>query len=153
MSAEADHRTARARLERIERFHFVASFPDVPDAPPLAIDEQPPLGDGSGPNPASLLAAALGSCLAASLVFCLKRAKIHPAGVAADVTAHIVRNEKGRFRIGDVDVELSLDCADADPAGVDRCRELYEDFCIVTESVRHGIPVNVRIAQRQPAST
>jgi len=141
---------ARAHIERTERFRFSASFPESPGSATIVIDEQPPLGEGAGPNPAALLAAALGSCLAASFVFCLKKVRVEPATVTADVTAHIVRNERGRFRIGDVDVELSLDGAEGDAAGLERCQDLFEDFCIVTESVRHGIPVNVRVATRQP---
>ena len=35
----------------------------------------------------------------------------------------------------------------ADASRFDRCKALYEDFCIVTESVRHGIPVNVHVAR------
>ena len=146
-----DDRTARAHIERTEKFRFDVSFPDIPGAADIAVDEAPPLGDGTGPNPAALLAAALGSCLSASLVFCLRKARIEPAHVTADVTARIVRNDRGRFRIGDVDVDLALSLPDAAPdAG--RCQQIFEDFCIVTESVRHGIPVNVRVSQQQPDS-
>ena len=28
---------------------------------------------------------------------------------------------------------------------LDRCLEQFEDFCIVTESIRRGIPVTVRV--------
>jgi len=47
----------------------------VPDVPPLTVDEPPPLGTGAGPNPARLLAGAVGSCLAASLTFCMRKAR------------------------------------------------------------------------------
>ena len=146
-----EQRGVHVHLERLEKFRFAADFPESPYAARIIIDEQPPLGEGAGPNPAGLLAAALGSCLAASFVFCLKKARVEPETVTADVTAQIVRNERGRFRIGDVDVELSLAVADGDAAGLERCQGLFEDFCIVTESVRHGIPVHVRVATRQPA--
>jgi uncharacterized OsmC-like protein len=142
-----DDRTARARIERTEKFRFDVSFPDIPGAARVAVDEPPPLGDATGPNPAALLAAALGSCLSASLVFCLKKARIEPEGVTADVTARIVRNDRGRYRIGDVDVSLALALPNG-ASGAERCQEIFEDFCIVTESVRHGIPVNVRLTQQ-----
>jgi len=114
------------------------------------VDETSPLGDDTGPNPAALLAAALGSCLSASLVFCLRKARIEPEGVTADVTARIVRNDRGRYRIGDVDVELALSLPDG-VQGSERCQQIFEDFCIVTESVRHGIPVSVRVTKDEPA--
>lgn len=141
---------ARVHLERREKFQFTASFPDTPQVAPMQLDEQPPLGDGTGPNPASLLAAALGNCLTSSLIFCLNKVRVEPSNVVTDVTARIVRNERGRFRIGDVEVDISLQVNPEDAAGLERCEGLFDDFCIVTESVRHGIPVNVRIAAGQP---
>jgi uncharacterized OsmC-like protein len=142
-----EQKVARAHIERTERFRFSADFPESPHAATITIDEAPPLGEGAGPNPAGLLAAALGSCLASSFVFCLKKVRVEPTSVTADVTAQIVRNERGRFRIGDVDVELSFGVAEGDAAGFERCQGLFEDFCIVTESVRHGIPVHVRVTK------
>lgn len=138
-------RVARVRLELAHGYQFLASFPDLSVAGAIAVDEPPPLGDGEAPDPAALLAAAIGSCLAASLVFCLRRARGDAQGLTADVTAHILRNEAGRFRIGSVDVALTADVPDADLARLQRCEGLFEDFCIVTQSVRQGIPVNVML--------
>jgi organic hydroperoxide reductase OsmC/OhrA len=141
----AVERTARARVERVENFRFTATFPDVPHAAPLALDEPSPLGGDFGPNPGSLLAAAIADCLAASLVFCLRKARVNPVGVAADAEARIVRNDAGRMRISDVDVTLSLQLTDEQRTAAERCVGLFQDFCIVTESVRHGIPVHVHV--------
>jgi organic hydroperoxide reductase OsmC/OhrA len=139
-------KVARVHLERVKDFTFTARFPDLPADPVVTLDEAPPLGQSNGPNPAALLAAAVGNCLAASLVFCLKKARIEPTHIAADATARIVRNERGRFRIGGVEVDLAIDVPADQAAAFERCQGLFEDFCIVTESVRHGIPVEVRVS-------
>jgi uncharacterized OsmC-like protein len=142
MTAE---RTARADIELSDRLQFVTTFPDVPAAPALTIDEPPPAGDGAGPNPAALLAAAVGGCLAASFTFCLRKARIDPDGVVARANARLVRNETGRFRIGDITVDLTVRVSENDEPKLARYSSLFEDFCIVTESVRRGIPVTVTV--------
>jgi uncharacterized OsmC-like protein len=149
--SEQQQSVVHAHVEREEKFRFSARFPDLATAAPVLVDEGAPLGDGAGPSPAGLLAAALGSCLAASFVFCLKKMRVDPTTVTADVTAAIVRNERGRLRIGEVDVALSLGAGAGDTAQLERCEQLFEDFCIVTESVRHGIPVQVHVTTHQTA--
>lgn len=57
------------------------------------------------------------------------------------------RNARGRLRIEGIDVALTPCFAGTNEAGFERCKAMYEDFCIVTESVRHGIPVNVHVAR------
>ena len=66
-----------------------------------------PLGEGSGPNAAAVLAAAIGDCLAASFAFCLRKVRLEPLDINAEVVAHVARNEQGRFRIKGIDVELA----------------------------------------------
>ena len=112
----------------------------------LVIDEPPPLGADRGPNPARVLAAAIGSCLSASLVFCMSRAKIPVTGITSDVNVELVRNDRKRLRIGKVAVELHPEVADA--AAIGACLEVFEDFCVVTQSVREGIDIDVRVEPR-----
>jgi organic hydroperoxide reductase OsmC/OhrA len=113
--------------------------------PELTLDEPPPLGAGRGPNAARLIAAAVGNCLAASLLFCLRRARIDVQQLRTTVEGTLVRNERGRYRIGEIRVKLSPEVAPADQDRMGRCLELFEDFCVVTESVREGIPVAVAV--------
>jgi len=148
----ADASTAIAHVQLVDGYRFTATFPDVPGAEPITLDEAAPLGTGSGPAPADLLAAAIGGCLSASLTLCLNKAHLEPDAVNAHVTTRVARNESGRLRIEGIDVELTP-CFVGDQSRFDRCKTLYEDFCFVTESVRRGIPVNVRVARCGEAVT
>ena len=56
-----------------------------------------------------------------------------------------MRNEKGRLRIGKIDVSIMVELADGQYDRINRCLDLFEDYCIVTASVRKGIPVNVLV--------
>ena len=55
------------------------------------------------------------------------------------------RNAKGRWRIAALNVKLRPIVRDDDVPKSKRCLELFEDFCIVTESVRKGIEVNIDV--------
>jgi uncharacterized OsmC-like protein len=145
MSLETAHHVT---LRLAHDYEFVAEFNDVPDAAPVTFDEPVPLGDGHAPSAAAMLGAAVGNCLSASLAFCLRKAHIEVAGLTTHVTTHVVRNEKGRFRISGIDVELEPSLGRInEPIG--RCEDLFEDFCTVTASVRHGIPVKVTLKETE----
>ena len=131
------------RVEQVAGFEFVVKF-DKPAHEPVRVDEPEPLGRDAAPNAARYLAAAIGNCLAASLLFCLKKAKSQPATITADVEMEIVRTEAKRLRVGKVDVTLHTSLP-ADDAALAGCRQAFEDFCVVTQSVRSGIDVAVRV--------
>lgn len=137
------------QIDRVHDYEFRVRF-DKPTLPELVVDEPPPLGKEVGPNPARLLAAAVGSCLSASLVFCLNRAKIPVRDLTTDVSVDLTRNDRKRLRIGHVAVELHL--AVDDPTAVSSCLDAYEDFCVVTQSVREGLNVEVGIDLRASAA-
>jgi uncharacterized OsmC-like protein len=133
-------------LDLRDEYAFTVTF-DQDSMGTLLTDEPAPLGQGSGPNPSRLLAAAVGNCLAASLLYCLRRARIEVAGLHATVTASLQRNDAGRLRVGQFRVELKPELVHpADRARMGRCLEIFQDFCVVTESVRNGIPVAVEVA-------
>ena len=95
------------------------------------------------------MAAAVGNCLSASLLFCLQKSRAELEGeVATTVTGRVERNERGRLRLAGLDVQIRLPVAGEERA-VRRCLGLFEDFCVVTESVRSGIPVEVEVVDRE----
>jgi organic hydroperoxide reductase OsmC/OhrA len=125
-------------------YGFLVDFAQ-PGVPPLLLDEPEPLGDGDGPNAARLLAAAVGNCLSASVLFCLRRARIDVQGMRTIVSASLSRNEAGRLRLGGIEVRIKPVVDAAEHGRMQRCLELFEDFCVVTQSVRSGIAVDVSV--------
>lgn len=130
---------------RDEGYRFIIRF-DGADVPPLVTDEPPPLGTGQGPNPSRLLAAALVNCLAASLLFALTKKGVTVKGLEATAHVELGRNEQNRLRILGVKVNVTPTVgAEASAAAIDDAIEAFEDFCVVTQSVRAGLPVDVRV--------
>jgi organic hydroperoxide reductase OsmC/OhrA len=78
-------------------------------------------------------------------VFCLRKVRLEPIDLSASVVAHVERNAQGRFRVTAIDVELNPQLLASDKDRERRCADLFQDFCMVTESVRRGIPVNVKV--------
>lgn len=144
--------TFTVELEQIEAYEFRVKF-DWPGNADLLVDEPEPLGRARGPNAARLIGAAVGNCLAASLVFCMTSKFKQPLGpVRASVNGRVERNEKGRHRIGALEATLQLSDAAAKLRHIDRCLGQFEDFCIATESIRHGIPVSVEVLDASGAT-
>jgi uncharacterized OsmC-like protein len=142
----SEDRTHHVTVRLCRGYQFVAEFNDIPDAQSILLDEPPPLGKGRAPNAVDLLSAAIGDCLAASLTFCLRRARIEVQSISAHVTTNVSKDEHGRFRISGIDVELEP-LVDRNGVPMGRCPDLFEDFCTVTASVKRGIPVRVSLKE------
>ena len=131
------------RLTQQRDYRFEVEF--GPGIAPLLADEPPPLGSGAGPSPEQFLAAAVGNCLAASLLFSLRKYKQQPEPITAAVSAQTGRNAENRLRIQSMQVVLTLGQPAAALQHLDRALAQFEDFCTVTQSVRGGIEVNVQV--------
>ena len=138
----SEEKTFRVEVNREKDFVFVADF-GLDGVAPLVMDEPEPLGAESGPNASKIIAAAMGNCLSASLLFCLQKSRVDVSGMRARVEGVTARNEGGRWRIREMNVEISPDVSEGDRGKLERCVELFEEFCVVSQSVREGIPINV----------
>ncbi len=130
-------------IKRLQDFEFIVRFPQGDTE--LHLDEPAPLGHDRGPNAARLLTAAVANCLSASLVFCLQKSRHPVADLDAVATTTLKQNQRGRWRVADIAVELHLGLKNGSIQAAQHCIGLFEDFCIVTESVRQGIPVSVAV--------
>ena len=131
-------------IEQINDFEFRVRF-DKPQYSDLSLDEPAPLGKDTAPNASRILTAAIGNCLSASLLFCARKGRVPLGPIHTRVRTEITRTPEGRLRIGNVEVDIDPNIAEADRASAARCLGLFEDFCTVTQSVRAGIQVKVAV--------
>jgi len=134
-------KTFDVSLKLLENYVFEVDFGEFGN---VITDEPPPLGDGEGPNPSVMLAAAVANCMAASLLFAMRKHKDDPAELRAVVTGTVERVEKF-LRVTRLDVKLHLGKAQADLPSLVKAVSQFENFCVVTQSVRHGIEVSVEV--------
>ena len=135
------------KMELIEDYQFKVTFDEA--LAELLMDEPPPLGTRNGPSASEVLAAAVGNCLSTSLLFCLNKIRVKPTALKTTVTTRIGRNEKKRLRIGSSHVTITLGFDPETRHRLGRCLDLFEDYCIVTQSVRGGIDVTVELRDEQ----
>jgi organic hydroperoxide reductase OsmC/OhrA len=67
------------------------------------------------------------------------------------VSAALERNDAGRLRVKGIAVRIERVVDASEHASMRRCLELFEGFCVVTQSVRGGIDVDVTVEPQTPA--
>jgi len=130
-------------LVQHQDYQFTMQFGGA--APDWLADEPPPLGQGEGPSPVQLLAAAVGNCLCDSLLFALRKYKQSPEPIRCEVVAEVGRNPENRLRVLGMQVTLTLGVAAGTLQHLDRVLAQFEAFCTVTQSVGAAIPVTIRV--------
>ena len=125
-------------ITRQDKYRFLVDFGS--GMPTSVADEPAPLGDGEGPSPSHLLAAAVANCLSASLLFAHGKFKEDPGRLTATAVCRVGRNDKNRLRIVGIDVTLTLGVAPETLGHLDRALAQFEEFCTVSQSVKAGIP-------------
>lgn len=133
-------------IEWVKDLQFKAIY-DLPKAKELLMDEPPQFGgSGEGPNAARVLSSAIGDCLSASILFCLTKSRVPVIDIKTNVKARVARNDENLLRVQDIDVEIKVQLEDASQVEkTERCQELFEKYCIVTDSIRNGININVNV--------
>lgn len=140
----SDESLIEVTLEQTGEYEFRVRF-DGTAMPDITTDENSPLGGDAGPNPSRLLAVAVANCLSASLLFALRKYKNTPGKLVTKAQAITERNDHGRLRITRINVEVQLADGMASFEHAERALAQFEDFCIVTESVRQGVSVDVSV--------
>lgn len=136
-----------AHLRRVEGYKSEITFDQLPGEK-VVMDEPEPVGKSEGPTAAMMLSSAIGHCLSSSLLFCLEKSRVNAKDLSTDVELALERNERGRWRIGGIKVKMRPLVDSVDLEKLERCRGLFEDFCIVTASAREGIKIDVEVEKQ-----
>lgn len=135
-------------VEQLQDYEFQVKF-DKEQYAELLIDEPDPIGHDKGPNASRVLSAAVGNCLAASLMFCLQRSKQLVDSIRSEVTTRVARNEEGRWRVNHLWVRIFVKTQEGDAKRFQRCVDIFENYCVVTGALRQGIPVDVEVVHEE----
>ncbi len=137
-----DKSTFGVDIKHLENMKFEVSF-DHEEMGKLITDETTEVGgEGSGPTPGMLLAASLLNCMMASFLYCLNKKRIDVDDFKGDIKATIERVDD-RLRITKLDAVLKPEVEDKEK--IQQCIKIFEDYCIVTQSVKNGIDIDVKV--------
>lgn len=140
----SEEREFYVEMTRASGFRFSVDF-GIESMNQFYMDEPEPVGENTGPNAGKMIGAALANCLAASLMFCLQKSRVDVKGMKSSARGILERNENGRWRIKEVNVDLYPEIDSEKIKQLERCKEIFDDFCIVSKSIEQGIPVNVSV--------
>jgi uncharacterized OsmC-like protein len=117
--------------------------------PNFLFDEPPHAGgNDEAPSASRYLVSAVLNCLSASLTFCLQKSRIPLDALDSEATCTIDRNEQGYWRIERIDAKLLPkwnDWNEKMEKALERCRNLFINYCIVSASVKEGIEINIDV--------
>ena len=129
-------------LRHVEGLEFRVKF-DMEKLDELAV------GGGAGPSASRLLAAAAANCLSASLLYCVAKNDPPAGSLQARAVCSLVKNTKGRTRIGNITVTLEVNGELEQAVRMRRCLDLYQEFSVAAVSLRQGFPVDVHVVNQQ----
>lgn len=133
-----------AHLKRVEGYKYDVTFDELPGVK-LTTDEPVPVGKGEGVSAAMLLSSAVGHCLTSSLLFCMEKSRAKVKDLATEVELVMERNQRARWRVKQIKVRMKPLVESIDAEKLERCKGIFQDFCIVSASIRDGIKIDVEV--------
>jgi uncharacterized OsmC-like protein len=130
-------------LEHLEMCKFDATF--VQRDGDHLLDAPLPLGVDHGPEAVTMFTTAAAYCMAASLTYYLRKARVEPEEMSATGHAEMRLTEHLYRRVGSIEIFIRIVVSDKERKRLERALTRFTDFCIVTESIRGSFPVRVSV--------
>lgn len=138
---------AKIELEWLEGEDFKIRFNSEGLKLTLVVERSRVPPEKVGGEARMLLAAALAECMASTLFFLLKWAKVEVKRFGATANAVTGKDENGRLNVDRVDLTLNLDIPKDEETlkKFERVKTLFKRGCLMSRSLEKGIKVNYSI--------
>ena len=135
-------------LDYTKDLHFKASARDFKD---FNVDEPVSFhGTDLGPSAVEYLLIGIGGCLGTTFIYCLQKKNIELEVFEVVVDGTLSHTgPKMLLRLVNVDVDLKFTPKEANSdVEINRCMKEFTEYCIVTNSIANGLPINVNCTKK-----
>ncbi|NVM19179.1 MAG: OsmC family protein [Candidatus Lokiarchaeota archaeon] len=127
---------------------FKASVRDFKD---FNVDEPASFhGTDLGPSAVEYLLIGIGGCLGTTFIYCLQKNNIELATFEVVVDGTLSHTgPKMLLRLANIDVDLKFTPKEVNSdEEINRCIKEFSEYCVVTNSIANGLPINVNCKKR-----
>ena len=133
----------KVSLNYTENLHFKASVRQFND---FNIDEPTSFhGTDLGPSSVEYLLIGIGGCLGTTFMYCLQKRNVKMKSVEIEIDGKLSHvGPKLLLRLTKVDVEIKfIPEENASSEEINLCIKNFREYCIVSNSIADGLPINV----------
>lgn len=125
---------------------------NIKEFPEFVMDEPPEFhGNDRGPSSAEFLLTSIAGCQGTSFQFCLQKFNIEVEEMVVNVESemhHVWYDEYEREILNITNISVTIDVKLKNPEDEENlleCFNLFQKFCVVSTSIRRGIPIDVQL--------
>jgi len=138
----------KVTLNYSEKQHFIASARHFDE---IHIDEPESFhGTDKGPSPVEFFLIGIGGCLGSTFAYCLQKQNIEIDALEVVVDGHLKHaGPKLSLKLVNIEAELLISAKDDDNSEkIELCIKNFQDYCIVTNSITQGVPIDIKVSRK-----
>jgi len=102
-----------------------------------------------GPSSVGYLLIGIGGCLGSTFAFCLKKKKVEFTSLEIILDGILKHNgPKLHLRLNRINCQINISLNHNQYNLLEECIQTFQKYCVVSESIINGIPLNVKIKKK-----
>jgi putative redox protein len=138
----------KVSIKYSENLHFTASARHFDN---IQLDEPESFhGTDIGPSPVEYYLIGIGGCLGSTFTYCLQKQKVEIDSLEVVVDGQLKHASPNMsLQLINIEVELLITVKDGQPSDkIEQCVKTFQDYCVVSNSITQGVPLDVKISQK-----